>query len=64
MKAQELYEIAKEIAYETQVSTDSILNPMLVEHGYQDSKGMCLITHDIELGVFEDTAQIPTQDNF
>jgi len=61
--AQELYEKAKKIAYKKQVSTDSILNPMLVKHGYQDSKGVCLITHVIEIGVFEDTAQVPTKDD-
>jgi len=63
MEAQELYKKAKKIAYKKQVSTDSILDPMLVEHGYTDSKGFCLITHSIVIGVFEDTAQVPTKDN-
>jgi hypothetical protein len=31
MKAQELFEKAKKIAYEKQVPTDDILNPMLIE---------------------------------
>jgi len=63
MEAQELYEKAKKIAYKKQVSTDSILNPMLIEHGYQDKNGMALKTICITIGITEDTAQVPTKDD-
>tara|TARA_R110000796_G_scaffold103672_1_gene213116 strand:+ start:733 stop:924 length:192 start_codon:yes stop_codon:yes gene_type:complete len=61
MEAQELYEKAKKIAYKKQVSTDSILNPMLIEHGYKDKNGMALKTICITIGITEDLNEIPKE---
>ena len=49
MKAQELFEKAKKIAYEKQVPTDDILNPMLIEHGFEDGNGIALETYCLTL---------------
>jgi hypothetical protein len=59
---QELYEKAKKIAYKKKVSTDSILNPMLVEHGYKDESGMALKTICLEIALDEDTSEIPKKE--
>lgn len=62
-ETQELFERAKQLAYEMQVATDEILNPLLVEHGYIDSKGATLKTHSITLGFDEDTSKVPSEDD-
>lgn len=60
-ESQALYERAKQLAYETKVPTDQILEPMLVEYGYKNSKGETLITHAISLPYDEDTSEVPTE---
>jgi len=60
-ESQALYERAKQLAYETKVPTDQILQPLLVEHGYKNSKGETLITHAICLPFDEDTSKVPTE---
>ena len=62
-ESQALYERAKNLAYDLQVATDEILNPLLVEHGYIDSKGVAIKTHVINLGINEDTSKVPTEDD-
>ena len=60
-ESQALYERAKQLAYETKVPTDQILEPLLVEYGYKNSKGETLITHAICLPFDEDTSKVPTE---
>ena len=60
-ESQALYERAKQLAYETKVPTDQILEPMLVEYGYKNSKGETLITHAICCPYDEDTSKVPTE---
>ena len=62
MKAQELFEKAKKIAYEKQVPTDDILNPMLIEHGFEDENGIALETYSLTLAYDETTDQIPKKE--
>jgi len=59
--AQKLFEKAKKIAIKQQVSTNEILNPMLVEHGYKDKNGMTLKTICLTIGLTEDLDKIPTE---
>ena len=61
MKPQKLFEKAKKIAIKKQVSTNEILNPMLVEHGYKDKNGMTLKTICIAIGLTEDLNEIPME---
>lgn len=62
MKAQELFEKAKKIAYEKQVPTDNILNPMLIEHGFKDENGIALKSIILTLAFDETTDQIPKKE--
>ena len=62
MNAQKLFEKAKKIAIKKQVSTNEILNPMLVKYGYKDENGMALKTICITIGLTEDLNEIPTNE--
>tara|TARA_R100000734_G_C3204060_1_gene21768 strand:+ start:295 stop:486 length:192 start_codon:yes stop_codon:yes gene_type:complete len=63
MTAQKLYEKAKKIAFEKQCSTNEILQPMLIKHGYKDESGVALKTICLTIGLTEDLDEIPTQVN-
>jgi len=56
---QKEYEKAKKIAKEKGVSTNSVLNPILIEKGYMDKDGTALKTISIVIGLDEDLDQIP-----
>ena len=57
---QNAYERAKKLAKDKGVSTNSILEPILIKQGYKDKNGMTLKTHSIVIGLSEDLDQIPT----
>jgi hypothetical protein len=57
---QNAYEGAKKLAKDKGVSTNSILEPILIKQGYMDKNGMTLKTHSIVIGLSEDLDQIPT----
>ena len=61
IEAQKLYEMAKQQAFELQVPTDEILEPLLIKHGYVNGKGVTLVTHAITIGWDEDTSKVPTE---
>ena len=61
MTAQKLYEKAKKIAFEKQCSTNEILQPMLIKHGYKDESGLTLKTIALVIGLTEDLDEIPTE---
>tara|TARA_R100000750_G_C2273423_1_gene68370 strand:- start:312 stop:518 length:207 start_codon:yes stop_codon:yes gene_type:complete len=62
MKVQALYEKAKKIAYQKKVSTNSILNPMLIEHGYEDESGIALKTFCLMIALDEDLDETPKKE--
>tara|TARA_R100000426_G_scaffold82093_1_gene60209 strand:+ start:281 stop:472 length:192 start_codon:yes stop_codon:yes gene_type:complete len=61
MTAQKLFEKAKKIAFEKKCTINEIYEPMLVQHGYLDEKGVTLKTHSITIGLTEDLNEIPTE---
>jgi len=50
---------SREIAYEKKVSTNSILKPMLIEHGFEDKDGVALEPYSILVDYYEDLDKIP-----
>ena len=63
MTAQKLYEKAKKIAFANQCTTNEILEPMLIKHGFKDESGLALKTICLTIGITEDLDQIPTEMN-
>jgi len=61
MTAQKLYEKAKKIAFERKCSTNEILEPMLIKHGFKDENGLTLKTICLTIGLTEDLDEIPTE---
>ena len=61
MTAQKLYEKAKKIAFERKCSTNEILEPMLIKHGFKDENGLALKTICLTIGLTEDLDEIPTE---
>ena len=58
----ELANLARKIAFRDKVSTNSIFEPMLVQHGYVDEKGVTLKTHSITIGLTEDLDKVPSKE--
>ena len=53
---------ARKIAYKKKVSTNSILEPMLIEHGFEDENGFGLEIYCITVGMDEDLDKVPTKE--
>jgi len=53
---------ARKIAFEKKVSTNSILEPMLVEHGFENERGIGLETYSITIGFDENLDKVPTKE--
>tara|TARA_Y100000114_G_scaffold85257_1_gene78779 strand:+ start:813 stop:1004 length:192 start_codon:yes stop_codon:yes gene_type:complete len=62
MNEQKLYEKAKKIAFQKKCSTNQILKPLLVKHGFEDENGYALKTICIQVGLTENLDQIPTEE--
>ena len=53
---------ARKIAYEKKVSTNSILKPMLIEHGFEDEHGNGVETYSHLVGFDEDLDKTPSKE--
>ena len=53
---------ARKIAYKTKVSTNSILEPMLIKHGFEDGNGNNLETYSHLVGFDEDLDKTPSKE--
>ena len=58
----ELANQARKIAFQKKVATNKVLQPMLVEHGFEDENGVSLETYSITIGLFEDLDKVPTKE--
>ena len=59
LTANDLANKARKIAYEKKVSTNSILIPMLIEHGFEDENGAALKSYSILVDFYENLDKIP-----
>jgi hypothetical protein len=53
---------ARKMAYKQKVATNTILQPLLIEHGFEDGSGMNLETYCITLSYNEDLDKVPTKE--
>ena len=53
---------ARKIAFQKKVATNKVLQPMLLEHGFEDENGVNLETYSITIGLFEDLDKVPSKE--
>jgi len=62
MNIDELANKARKIAFEKKVSTNSILKPMLIKHGFEDENGINPVPYSITISYYENLNKVPTKE--